>query len=55
LPVILRCAALRDYEIVVIMREHTPFPAEVLDRLPEATALRADGRSAWTWWRGAGT
>ncbi|MER6004348.1 D-2-hydroxyacid dehydrogenase family protein [Nonomuraea angiospora] len=36
-------AALRDYEIVVIMRERTPFPAEVLDRLPNLRLLITSG------------
>ncbi|MGW0194665.1 NAD(P)-dependent oxidoreductase [Nonomuraea sp. NPDC003201] len=36
-------AALRDYEIVVIVRERTPFPAEVLDRPPNLRPLITSG------------
>ncbi|MEV0227925.1 D-2-hydroxyacid dehydrogenase family protein [Nonomuraea sp. NPDC050786] len=36
-------AALHDYEIVVAMRERTPFPAEVLDRLPNLRLLITTG------------
>ncbi|MFG6200377.1 NAD(P)-dependent oxidoreductase [Nonomuraea sp. JJY05] len=36
-------AALHDHEIVVIMRERTPFPAEVLDRLPNLRLLITSG------------
>ncbi|SDM51737.1 D-2-hydroxyacid dehydrogenase family protein [Nonomuraea jiangxiensis] len=36
-------AALLDYEVVVIMRERTPFPAEVFARLPNLRLLITSG------------
>ncbi|MEV1167069.1 D-2-hydroxyacid dehydrogenase family protein [Nonomuraea sp. NPDC049784] len=36
-------AALHDYEIVVAMRERTPFPAELLSRLPNLRLLITTG------------
>ncbi len=36
-------AALADFEVVVIMRERTPFPASVLDRLPRLALLVTTG------------
>ncbi|MFI7640998.1 D-2-hydroxyacid dehydrogenase family protein [Nonomuraea sp. NPDC049400] len=36
-------AAIHDHEIVVAMRERTPFPAEVLDRLPNLRLLITTG------------
>jgi len=38
-------AAIQDYEIVVAMRERTPFPAEVFDRLPHLRLLVTTGMS----------
>ncbi|MFD0787553.1 D-2-hydroxyacid dehydrogenase family protein, partial [Micromonospora azadirachtae] len=38
-------AAIHDYEVVVAMRERTPFPAEVFDRLPNLRLLVTTGMS----------
>jgi phosphoglycerate dehydrogenase-like enzyme len=35
---------LRPYEVVVLMRERTPMPAEVIDRLPALTLVVSTGR-----------